>query len=117
MRAVETTHPDPAPVLEVFPTRPPRHRMPQQTHAPNKCEAAISTCLLCGGPYAAWSRSCPSIKTAPITEETPIAPTIVMNPPAVIADPDITLNEPVEPPISAKQTIAFGTNSRFHNVF
>jgi hypothetical protein len=71
------------------------------THAPNKCEAVVSTCLLCGGPHAAWSRSCPSIKTAPITQETPIAPTI--------AYLDITLNEPAEPPISAKQTIAFVT--------
>jgi hypothetical protein len=34
MRAVETTHPDPAPVLEVFPTWPPRHCMPQQTRVP-----------------------------------------------------------------------------------
>jgi hypothetical protein len=31
------------------------------------------------------------------------------NRPAVIADPDITLNEPVKPTISAKQTIAFVT--------
>jgi hypothetical protein len=90
------------------PNKPACPKCPQ-THAPNKCEAAVSTCLLCGGPHAAWSRSYPSIKTAPITEETPIAPTIVMHPPAVIADPDITLNEPVEPPISAKQTIAFIT--------
>jgi hypothetical protein len=90
------------------PNKPACPKCPQ-THAPNKCEAVISTCLLCGGPHAAWSRSCPSIKTAPITEATPIAPTIVMNPPAVIADPDTTLNEPVEPTISAKQTIAFVT--------
>jgi hypothetical protein len=34
MRAVQTTHPDPAPVLEVLPTRPPRHRVPQQTRVP-----------------------------------------------------------------------------------
>jgi hypothetical protein len=26
--------------------------LPQQTHAPNKCEAVVSTCLLCGGPHA-----------------------------------------------------------------
>jgi hypothetical protein len=90
------------------PNKPACPKCPQ-THAPNKCEATVSTCLLCGGPHAAWSRSSPSIKTGPITEETPIAPTIVMNPPAVIADPDITLNEPVEPLISAKQTIAFVT--------
>jgi hypothetical protein len=50
------------------PNKPACPKCPQ-THAPNKCEGAISTCLLCGGPHAAWSRSCPSIKTAPITEE------------------------------------------------
>ncbi|KAH0816580.1 hypothetical protein GEV33_006211 [Tenebrio molitor] len=63
------------------PNKPACPKCPQ-THAPNKCEAVVSTCLLCGGPHAAWSSSCPSIKTAPITQETPIAPTIVMNPPA-----------------------------------
>ncbi|CAH1384244.1 unnamed protein product, partial [Tenebrio molitor] len=80
-----------------------------ETHAPNNCEAATPKCLLCGGAHAAWSRKCPKFKDTPITDETPIAPTYIINPPAEFADPEVLVDESAESKINTKQTIVFVT--------
>jgi hypothetical protein len=80
-----------------------------ETHAPNNCEAATPKCLLCGGAHAAWSRKCPKLKDTPITDETPIAPTYIINPPAEFADPEVLVDESAEFKINTKQTVVFVT--------
>jgi hypothetical protein len=80
-----------------------------ETHAPNNCEAATPKCLLCGGAHAAWSRKCPKFKDTPITDETPIAPTYIINPPAEFADPEVLVDESAECKINTKQTVVFVT--------
>jgi hypothetical protein len=79
------------------------------THAPNNCEGATPKCLHCGGAHAAWSRKCPKIKDAPITEETPIAPTYIISPPAEFADPEVLIDVSSEFRINTKQTVVFVT--------
>jgi hypothetical protein len=61
-----------------------------EIHAPNNCEAEIPKCLHCG------ARKCPKIKDAPITEQTPIAPTYIINPPTEFADPEVLMDESAE---------------------
>ncbi|KAH0815921.1 hypothetical protein GEV33_006870 [Tenebrio molitor] len=80
-----------------------------ETHAPNNCKAATPKCLLCGGAHAAWSRKCPKFKDTPITDETPIAPTYIINPPAEFADPEVLVDESAEFKINTKQTVVFVT--------
>ncbi|KAJ3631849.1 hypothetical protein MTP99_012954 [Tenebrio molitor] len=80
-----------------------------ETHAPNNCEAATPKCLHCGGAHAASSRKCPKIKDAPITEETPITPTYVINPSVEFADPEVLIDESAEFKINTKQTFVFVT--------
>jgi hypothetical protein len=76
-----------------------------ETHAPNNCEAATPKCLLCGGAHAAWSRKCPKFKDTPITDETPIAPTYIINPAAEFADPEVLIDDSAEFKINTKQTV------------
>jgi hypothetical protein len=87
-----------------------------ETHAPNNCEAETPRCLHCGGGHAAWSRKCPKIKDAPITEQTPIAPTYIINPPTEFADPEVLIDESAEFKINTKQTVVFVTKN-FYDLF
>jgi hypothetical protein len=87
-----------------------------ETHAPNNCEAETPRCLHCGGAHAAWSRKCPKIKDAPITEQTPIVPTYTINPPTEFADPEVLIDESAEFKINTKQTVVFVTKN-FYDLF
>ncbi|KAH0813360.1 hypothetical protein GEV33_009431 [Tenebrio molitor] len=61
---------------------------------------SLPTCPFCKGTHPAWSMSCPKFKEFEMSEDTPVLPTT----PGVEG-----VNEPAEPPISAKETNAFVT--------
>jgi hypothetical protein len=90
-------------------TNKPAYPKCPDTHAPNNCEGATPKCLHCGSAHAAWSRKCPKIKDAPITEETPIARTYIISPPAEFADPEVLIDVSSEFRINTKQTVVFVT--------
>jgi hypothetical protein len=77
-----------------------------ETHAPNDCEPETPKCLHCGGAHPVWLRKCPKIKDTPITEQTSIAPTYIINPPTEFADPEVLVDEFK---INNKQTVVFVT--------
>ncbi|KAJ3641974.1 hypothetical protein Zmor_010345 [Zophobas morio] len=57
------------------------------THAPGKCPSTDPQCPFCKGNHPAWSLKCPNYKDFAISEDTPIVPMHIIDPPANFADP------------------------------
>jgi hypothetical protein len=58
-----------------------------ESHPPNRCPAKEPSCSSCNGPHPAWSRACPSFKQILVTDETPVLPVKIIDPPTAIAEP------------------------------
>jgi hypothetical protein len=58
-----------------------------ESHPPNRCPAKEPSCSSCNGPHPAWSRACPSFKDILVTDETPVLPVKIIDPPTAIAGP------------------------------
>ncbi|KAH0809408.1 hypothetical protein GEV33_013383 [Tenebrio molitor] len=57
------------------------------SHPPNKCPEKDPICTSCKGSHPAWSRTCPILKEITITDDTPVLPVKIIDPPAEFADP------------------------------
>ncbi|KAJ3634690.1 hypothetical protein MTP99_007636 [Tenebrio molitor] len=79
----ETSHP-PTPTPLQCP------RCFQFRHPPNRCPAKEPSCSSCNSPPPAWSRACPSFKQILVTDETPVLPVKIIDPPAD-SDSDTTI--------------------------
>jgi hypothetical protein len=58
-----------------------------ESHPPNRCPAKEPSCSSCNGPHPAWSRACPSFKQILVTDETPVLPVKIIDPPTAMAEP------------------------------
>jgi hypothetical protein len=65
------------------PSAPNASKATRQTDAPRKSPLAPP----CNGPHPAWSRACPSFKQILVTDETPVLPVKIIDPPTAIAEP------------------------------
>jgi hypothetical protein len=61
-----------------------------ESHPPNRCPAKEPSCSSCNSPPPAWSRACPSFKQILVTDETPVLPVKIIDPPAD-SDSDTTI--------------------------
>ncbi|KAJ3631962.1 hypothetical protein MTP99_013061 [Tenebrio molitor] len=77
---------DSATVRPNAPIKPSAPNAPK-SHPPNKCPAKEPSCSSCNGPHPAWSRACPSFKHILVTDETPVLPLKIIDPPTAIAEP------------------------------
>jgi hypothetical protein len=57
-----------------------------ESHPPNRCPEKESSCSSYNGSHLAWSRACPSFKQILVTDETPILPVKIIDPPTAIAE-------------------------------
>lgn len=70
----------------------------ESNHAPGKCPAKEPACAKCQGMHPAYSPSCPVVKAAPVTPETPMLPVHIIPPPPEFADPEPQSQSPADPP-------------------
>jgi hypothetical protein len=57
-----------------------------ESHPPIRCPEKESSCSSYNGSHLAWSRACPSFKQILVTDETPILPVKIIDPPTAIAE-------------------------------
>ena len=81
-------------------------------HPPGKCPTTDPKCPFCKGNHPAWSLKCPNYKEFAVTDETPIMPLHIIDPPELFADP-VESPDTVAPPdpsiIHPKQLVAYLT--------
>jgi hypothetical protein len=68
-------------------TNKPNYPNCPEKHPPNKCSAKEPSCLHYKGTHPAWSRSCPMLKQMEITDQTPVLPVKIVDPPSDLAKP------------------------------
>ncbi|KAH0817346.1 hypothetical protein GEV33_005445 [Tenebrio molitor] len=63
------------------------HDITENDHPPNKCPLEHPKCPFWEGNHPAWSLKCPKSHEFVITDETPIMPMLIIDPPEEFADP------------------------------
>jgi hypothetical protein len=93
------------------------------SHPPNKCPEKDPICTSCKGPHPAWSRTCPILKEITITDDTPVLPVKIIDPPAEFADPcspsdDSDASDPLmEAPLAVEKGIISFTMKALFDLF